>query len=78
MTEERKQEVANLARDFFHLTREERLVFFDALGTLSALQSSGKHPLEDRIKEVAEYATKVDEEYPFVADALNEIKEGLK
>lgn len=78
MTKERKQEVANLAHGFFNLTREERLVFFDALGTLSALQSSSIHPLEDRIKEVSEYAEKVDEEYPFVADALNEIKEGLK
>ena len=78
MTEERKQEVANLAHDFFHLTREERLVFFDALGTLSALQSSSKHPLEDKMKEVVEDAAKVNEEYLFVADALNEIKEGLK
>lgn len=76
--EKRKQEVANLAHDFFHLTREERLVFFDALGTLSALQSSSKHPLEDKMKEAVEDAAKIDKEYPFVADALNEIKEGLK
>lgn len=78
MTGERKQEVINLARDFFHLTRKERFVFFDALGILSAIHSSGKHPLEDKIKEVLEYAVKVDEEFPFAADALNEIKEGLK
>ena len=78
MTEERKQEVANLAHDFFHLTREERLVFFDALGTLSALQSSSKHPLEDKMKEVLEDALEVDGEYLFAMDALNEIKEGLQ
>lgn len=78
MTEERKQEVADLALGFFHLTREERLVFFDALGVLSAIQSSGEHPLEDRMKEMVEDAVKVCEECPFAADALNEIKEGLK
>ena len=78
MTEERKQEVADLALGFFHLTREERLVFFDALGVLSAIQSSGEHPLEDRMKEMVEDAVKVCEECPFVADALSEIKEGLK
>ena len=78
MTEERKQEVGHLALNFFHLTREERLVFFDALGTLSAIQAYSKHPLEDKIKEVVEDAAKEDEEYPFAAEALNEIKEGLK
>ena len=78
MTEERKQEVANLARNFFHLTREERFIFFDALGVLSAIQSDGKHPLEDMIKEVMEDVVKENEEYPFAAEALNEIKEGLK
>ena len=78
MTEERKQEVANLARDFFHLTRGERLIFFDALGVLSAIQSDGKHPLEDKIKEVVEDAAKENEEYLFAAEALNEIREGLK
>lgn len=78
MTEERKQEVANLAHDFFYFTREECLVFFDAIGTLSALQSSSKHPLEDKMKEVVEDAAKVNEEYLFASDALNEIKEGLK
>ena len=59
MTEERKQEVADLALGFFHLTREERLVFFDALGTLSAIQAYSKHPLEDKMKEVMEDAVKV-------------------
>lgn len=78
MTEERKQEVGHLALDFFHLTREECIVFFDTLGTLSALQSSSKHPLEDKMKEVAEDAAKVNEEYLFASDALNEMKEGLK
>ena len=78
MTEERKQEVANLARNFFHLTREERLIFFDALGTLSALQSDSKHSLKDKIKEVVEDAAKENEEYLFASEALNEIKEGLK
>lgn len=78
MKEERKQEVANLAHDFFHLTREERLVFFDALGVLSALQSSSKHSLEYKIREVLEDALKVDEEYLFAMDALNEIREGSK
>lgn len=78
MTEDRKQEVANLAHEFFHLTCEERLVFFDALGVLSGLQPYSKHPLEDRIREVLEYAKRVDEEYLFAIDAFNEIKEGLK
>lgn len=78
MTEERKQEVGHLALNFFHLTREERFVFFDALGALSALQSDSKHSLEDKIKEVVEDAAKENEEYIFAAEALNEIKEGLK
>lgn len=78
MKEERKQEVVNLARGFFHLTREERLVFFDALGVLSAIQSDGKHLLEDMMKEVAKDAEKENEEYLFAAEAINEIKEGLK
>lgn len=78
MTEERKQEVGHLALDFFHLTREERFVFFDALGTLSALQSDSTHALKDKIKEMVEDAAKENEEYLFVSEALNEIKEGLK
>lgn len=78
MTEERKQEVAAMAHDFFHLTREERLVFFDVLGVLSNLQSSSEHSLEDKIREVLEDALEVDEEYLFAMDALNEMKEGLR
>lgn len=78
MTEERKQEVANLARNFFHMAREERLIFFDSLGVLSAIQSDGKHPLKDKMKEVVEDAAKENEEYPFAAEALNEIREGLR
>lgn len=80
MTEERKQEVANLAHDFFHLNREERLIFFDALGTLANLTSGEK--LECKIRETfedsrAESAWEEPDACPFAIDAFNEIKEGL-
>lgn len=76
MTEKRKQEVANLAHDFFHLTREERLIFFDALGTLVAITSGEK--LGWKIRETFEDARKEPDDCPFAIDAFNEIKEGLQ
>lgn len=75
MTGYRKQEVANLAHDFFHLKREERLIFFDALGTLDALTSGEKLGL--KIRETFEDAGKEPDDCPFAIDAFNEIKEGL-
>lgn len=76
MTEDRKQEVANLAHDFFHLTREERLIFFDALGTLDALTSGEE--LKWKIRETFEDARKEPDDCPFAVDAFNEIKEELQ
>lgn len=75
MTEDRKQEIANLAHDFFHLTREELLIFFDALGTLDAIAFGDK--LECKIRETFEDARKEPDDCPFAIDAFNEIKEGL-